>query len=175
MLYGKGGFMNHQTEKKAKEIQELIKNGYNLKDILQKKFNRSNSKLKEHLEKVKDIYTNEELKVLEGMEENQVSILEKEPIKTVDIFKMEEMEVLKELIKNGGEILNLIKNKNNFEIKDHLLISDRVMNLKDYKITSIRLSKEIEQEFNELCEVHKGYSKTMILNYALEEFIKKYK
>ena len=104
--------MNHQTEKKAKEIQELIKNGYNLKDILQKKFNRSNLKLKEHLEKVKDIYTNEELKVLEGMEENQVSILEKEPTKTVDIFKMEEMEVLKELIKNGGEILNLIKNKN---------------------------------------------------------------
>ena len=41
MLYDKGGFMNHQTEKKAKEIQELIKNGYNLKDILQKKFNRS--------------------------------------------------------------------------------------------------------------------------------------
>ena len=41
--------------------------------------------------------------------------------------------------------------------------------------TTLAQAETEEQEFNELCEVHKGYSKTMILNYALEEFIKKYK
>ena len=60
--------MNWQTKQKAEEIKILLNEGYDLKDILQKKFNRSTSKLKEHLQVAKGIYTELEFSILEGKE-----------------------------------------------------------------------------------------------------------
>ena len=58
--------MNWQTKKKAEEIQKLLSEGYDLKEILNLKFNRSTAKLKEHLETAKEVYSKLELDVLEG-------------------------------------------------------------------------------------------------------------
>ena len=68
--------MNWQTKKKAEEIQKLLSEGYDLKEILNLKFNRSTAKLKEHLETAKEVYSQLEIEVLEGR--NTFEVVKKE-------------------------------------------------------------------------------------------------
>ena len=44
-----------------------------------------------------------------------------------------------------------------------------------YKVKSIRISEDVETKFNKFCNEFKQYSKTSMLNYALIEFMEKYK
>ena len=169
--------INHQTIKKANEIKELIKLNYSLRDILQKKFNRSRAKLEEHINIAKELYTKEELNILLTKEKNNITQFIKKDVEIYpgnEIINFEELKALKELISHKNELLDLIKT-NNKSIKNHLIISDNVSELKDNRITSVRISQELEREFNDICRNYKSLSKTIILNQAIYEFIEKYK
>ena len=169
--------MNWQTRKKIEEIQKLLSEGYDLKEILHLKFNRSITKLKEHLEIAKEIYSQNELDILEG----KVAL---EPVKkefyapSMEIFPPEKMKALEDLINHSGELLSLLNNKSKGqteEIINHLLIPDNFLQISDIKVKSIRISEDVDKKFNEFCKEFKQYSKTSILNYALIEFMEKYK
>ena len=169
--------MNWQTKKKAEEIQKLLSEGYDLKEILNLKFNRSTAKLKEHLETAKEVYSQLELDVLEGR--NTLEVVKKEfHAPSMEIFPPEKMKALENLINHSDELLNLLNNKNKPQAEDvinHLLIPDEFLQIADIKVKSIRISEDVEKKFNEFCGEFKQYSKTSMLNYALIEFMEKYK
>ena len=75
-------------------------------------------------------------------------------------------------------LLYLVNNKNKPQAEDiinHLLIPDEYLQIADIKVKSIRISEDVETKFNEFCGEFKQYSKTSMLNYALIEFMEKYK
>lgn len=170
--------LNHQTKAKAERIRKLIRNGKVHKEILDLEFRSRKSNLKDHLDKAINFYTDYEFNLLmcnNSNNINEVVKIEKELYPSNEIFKLNDIEALKELINYKNDILNLIKNKKINEAKDSLIISDKIKNTRDYKITSIRISPELEKEFNKFCNEYKAYSKTQLFNQAIEELIKKYK
>ena len=170
--------MNWQTKQKAEEIKILLNEGYYLKDILQKKFNRSTSKLKEHLQVAKGIYTELEFSILEGKEKMEISVKKEVPQQVAEVFSIEKMKALENLINHSDELLNLLNGKSKVQAEDvinHLLIPDEFLQIADIKVKSIRISEDVEKKFNEFCGEFKQYSKTSMLNYALIEFMEKYK
>lgn len=170
--------LNHQTKLKAERIRELINNGKVYKEILDLEFRSRKSNLKDHLDKAINFYTDYEFNLLMGNQSkniNEIAKVEKELYPINEIFKLNDIEALKELINYKNDILSLIKNKSNKVSDEVLLISNRIKDTKDYKITSIRISPELEKEFNEFCNGYKAYSKTQLFNQAIEEIIQKYK
>lgn len=172
--------MNWQTKKKAEEIKKMLTDGYGLKEILQMKFNRSLVKLKEHLEIAKEMYSDLELGVLEGKLEQSLEVVKKEfHAPSMEIFTPEKMKALENLINNSDELLKLLNNKstnsNSQEVINHLLIPNELLQINDIKVKSIRLSEQVEKDFNKFCDEFKQYSKTSLLNFALIEFMEKYK
>lgn len=169
--------MNWQTKKKAEEIQKLLSEGYDLKEILNLKFNRSTSKLKEHLETAKEVYSQLEIDVLEGR--NTLEVVKKEfHAPSMEIFPPEKMKALESLINHSDELLNLLNGKSKVQTENvinHLIIPDEFLQIADIKVKSIRISEDVEKKFNEFCGEFKQYSKTSMLNYALIEFMEKYK
>jgi hypothetical protein len=88
------------------------------------------------------------------------------------------MKALENLINHSDELLNLLNGKSKVQAEDvinHLLIPDEFLQIADIKVKSIRISEDVEKKFNEFCGEFKQYSKTSMLNYALIEFMEKYK
>ena len=166
--------MNWQTKQKAEEIKKLLNDGYDLKDILQKKFNRSTLKLKEHLKVAKDIYTEFEISILEGKEKMEISVKEEVPKQIVEVFSIEKIKALENLINHSDELLALLNKKNSQNITNHLIIPNDLLQISDIKVKSIRISEKVESDFNKFCDEFKQYSKTSLLNFALIEFMEKY-
>ena len=158
--------MNWQTKQKAEEIKILLNEGYDLKDILQKKFNRSTSKLKEHLQVAKGIYTELELSILEGKEKMEISVKKEVPQQVAEVFSIEKIKALENLINHSDELLALLNNKNSQDITNHLIIPNYLLQISDIKVKSIRISEKIEGDFNKFCNEFKQYSKTSLLNFA---------
>ncbi len=170
--------MNWQTKKKAEEIQKMLSEGCDLKEILQVKFNRSVAKLKEHIEMAKELYSELELKILEGKESFHSPVKKVFHAPSMEIFPPEKMKALEDLLNHSDELLSLLNNKNNLQSEDiinHLLIPDEYLQIADIKVKSIRISEDVEGKFNKFCDKFKQYSKTSMLNYALIEFMEKYK
>ncbi len=168
--------MNWQTRQKAEEIKKLLNDGYDLKDILQKKFNRSTSKLKEHLEIAKDIYTELELFILEGKDKMEISIKKEVPQQqVVEVFSIEKIKALENLINHSDDLIALLNRSDLLNITNHLIIPNDLLQISDIKVKSIRISEKIENDFNDFCDEFKQYSKTSLLNFALVEFMEKYK
>ena len=104
--------MNWQTKKKAEEIQKMLSEGCDLKEILQVKFNRSVAKLKEHIEMAKELYSELELKILEGKESFHSPVKKVFHAPSMEIFPPEKMKALEDLLNHSDELLNLLNNKN---------------------------------------------------------------
>ena len=170
--------MNWQTKKKAEEIQKMLAEGCDLKEILQVKFNRSVAKLKEHIEMARELYSDLELKILEGKESFYSPVKKVFHAPSMEIFPPEKMKALEDLLNHSDELLSLLNNNKNLQSEDiinHLLIPDEYLQIADIKVKSIRISEDVEKKFNEFCDKFKQYSKTSMLNYALIEFMEKYK
>lgn len=172
--------VNSQTQKKVYEIKNLITEGKNYREILNLKFGRSVKDLNKFLERAKELFSEEELYILMGKEENnsnEVIQVKKEFLPGNEIINHKELQDLKELLHYKDDLINLLKVKEIHEeaqLIHKLEIAEDVTNLKDNKITTIRLSIDLEKKFNEICEKNKSYSKTLIFNQALYEFINKY-
>lgn len=171
---------NPQTQKKANDIKNLILSGRTYREILNSKFNRSVKELEKFIERAKELFSIEELHILMAKEENKLNKVVqvgKEFIPGNEIINPKELQDLKELIYYKNDLLSLLKSKKineEAQLIHSLEIAEEVSSLKDNKITTIRLSTQLEKQFNKICENNKSYSKTLIFNQALYEFINKY-
>lgn len=161
--------MQPTTRKKINEIQEMINNGVEEKEIIKTKFRSSPKSYKEWIEKFGDYLVRENLEVTiqhEGVE-NQIEF----------IPTTKDLEKLKSLLDNADSLLELLK-KDKVCDKDDiniLYVPDEFVKLEDVKVSTVRLSKAIEERFNKFVADQKRYSKTSLLNLALVEFLEKYK
>ena len=172
--------MNHQTIKKAEEIKNLLNSGYSSKEILQLKFNRSRAKLEEHIRNTQGLYSEQEINFLleKGTQISKIPVNQfqnKSIALNTEIVSFDDLQAIKELINAKDKLMALLEPQTSIKIHNHLLIDNRVSELKDNKITSFRISQELEKEFNEICNNYKSLSKTIIFNQAIFEFIEKYK
>ena len=173
--------INWQTEKKINEIKELLQTGYSLKDILQKKFNRSTQKLKAHIDENRAYYNQEEYKILSGemVEEGQevAQILKAENLHNLPSILDDKanLKALELLLKNSSKIIQLIE-KTDLESNtiDHLNIPKGFLTEEEIKVKSFRIAKSIDLAFDSFCDTNKEYNKTELFNFALKEFIEKY-
>ena len=89
--------------------------------------------------------------------------------------RFKSVKALENLINHSDELLALLNKKDLPDITNHLIIPNDLLQISDIKVKSIRISEKIEADFNDFCDEFKQYSKTSLLNFALVEFMEKYK
>ena len=175
--------MNTATRKKLNEIVKLIQGGANEKDILNNKFNRNRSKMKDWINKFSNEFTPQEkdmllfkkYEVVKQSKEanmaipvNALEILERHDKRLKDLDKYEQR--LKDLeLKFESQVL-----EDNAYSTDVLHIDDSILKLKSV-VRSIRINNDLTYQLNIIAEKHLNYSKTNLWNQMLSEFIEKYK
>lgn len=75
----------------------------------------------------------------------------------------------KYFLENIDKILNIQE-----QSEGRIIVPKDILKMKSV-VKSVRVSEEIMQEFDELCDDNRNYSKINLLNLALREFIDKYK
>ena len=158
--------MQQSTKNKIIEIQKMLSDGITEKDIIKMKFKSSPKAYKEWLDKFGSYLTvkQETTFVIEEKEQNQIAFIPTEK----DIIK------LKSLLENADDLLNLLNTKQEIEELHVLEVPEELLKLYDVKISSLRISKAIEDRFNKFVDKNKKYSKTSLINMALVEFLDKY-
>ncbi|MGL5644690.1 hypothetical protein [Cetobacterium sp.] len=158
--------MQQSTKNKIIEIQKMLSDGITEKDIIKMKFKSSPKAYKEWLDKFGSYLTvkQETTLVIEEKEQNQIAFIPTEK----DIIK------LKSLLENADDLLNLLNTKQEIEELHVLEVPEELLKLYDVKISSLRISKAIEDRFNKFVDKNKKYSKTSLINMALIEFLDKY-
>lgn len=141
--------MQKSTMNKILEINKLLEAGASEKDIIRSKFKNSKKLYLEWTEKYGKFISNN----------------------TTDINMFDlDINKLRLLIENTDKILKLLDVEN----RALLNVPDELLKLDDIKISTVRLSKRIEERFIELALKNKMYTKTTLLNLAILEFIEKY-
>lgn len=158
--------MQQSTKNKIIEIQKMLSDGITEKDIIKMKFKSSPKAYKEWLDKFGSYLTvkQETTLVIEEKEQNQIAFIPTEN----DIIK------LKSLLENADDLLSLLNTKQEIEELHVLEVPEELLKLYDVKISSLRISKAIEDRFNKFVDKNKKYSKTSLINMALVEFLDKY-
>lgn len=158
--------MQQSTKNKIIEIQKMLSDGITEKDIIKMKFKSSPKAYKEWLDKFGSYLTvkQETTLVIEEKEQNQIAFIPTEN----DIIK------LKSLLENADDLLSLLNAKQEIEELHVLEVPEELLKLYDVKISSLRISKAIEDRFNKFVDKNKKYSKTSLINMALVEFLDKY-
>lgn len=158
--------MQQSTKNKIIEIQKMLSDGITEKDIIKMKFKSSPKAYKEWLDKFGSYLTvkQETTLVIEEKEQNQIAFIPTEK----DIIK------LKSLLENADDLLSLLNTKQEIEELNVLEVPEELLKLYDVKISSLRISKAIEDRFNKFVDKNKKYSKTSLINMALVEFLDKY-
>lgn len=158
--------MQQSTKNKIIEIQKMLGDGITEKDIIKMKFKSSPKAYKEWLDKFGSYLTvkQETSLVIEEKEQNQIAFIPTEN----DIIK------LKSLLENADDLLSLLNVKQEIEELHVLEVPEELLKLYDVKISSLRISKAIEDRFNKFVDKNKKYSKTSLINMALVEFLDKY-
>lgn len=159
--------MVNATRKKLDEILEMIRNGATKKEVRTKKFSRNPNTMKEWIKKVSKELTDDEKRLL-SFTDIQAPLVIKEPVslpmkvisKVEDHEKQleaynERLEALESIIKENTEITSATTT-------NVLIVDDKI--LKSKAITrSIRVCPEIINEFNQLAEDHRNFSKPTCL------------
>lgn len=160
--------MQQNTKKKINEIQQMINDGIEEKEIIKLKFKSSPKFYKEWIEKFGSY-----LKI--KSEEIAVQQIELNNIPFVPTNY--EIEKLKNLLENAEDLLALLNKEKTYDMHNINILSvpEELLKLNDVKLATIRISEKIEKDFNKLVAKNKLYSKTSLINLALLEFIEKYK
>lgn len=158
--------MQKSTKLKIIEIQKMLDSGIDEKEIIKAKFKSSPKAYNEWIDKWGS-YLKMELPVQKNnnIESNELLFIPTEN----DIIK------LKKLLENTDDLIALLNKEEKIEEINILQVPEELLKLKDIKISSVRISENIEKQFNDLVAKNKLYSKTALMNMALLEFIDKYK
>lgn len=180
--------MNWQTKKKAEEIKALLQEGYELKDILDKKFKRSKKALEEHLSITSNLFTVEELKILKGQANALSEVIPTKSLiqKPVDEEYYGNLTLLQQpdsinkmsfILENFDKLEKLLKDdKSNADyssVTEVLHIPEECQSSKesDIKRASIRVKSDIYEKFNKFCEKNKSFKKTDLLTHAIFRYL----
>lgn len=160
--------MQQNTKKKINEIQQMINEGIEEKEIIKLKFKSSPKFYKEWIEKFGSY-----LKI----ENKEIAIQQIELNNIPFIPTNHEIEKLKNLLENAEDLLALLNKEKTYDMHSINILSvpEELLKLNDVKLATIRISEKIEKDFNKLVAKNKLYSKTSLINLALLEFIEKYK
>lgn len=167
--------MQEKTREKIKAIQEMIDSGVTKKEIIKIKFKSSPKAYNEWLSKF-----GEHLNSISKEAPREVAEVKKEDVVVYGGFIPTEKEMikLKNLLDNADDLLSLLNGNYNISDEMHeinvLEVPDELLKMYDVKISSLRISKAIENRFNKFVEKNKKYSKTSLVNMALVEFLDKY-
>lgn len=176
--------MNVLTKKKLNDILDLVISGTNFNEILEKKFSNNLKKKNEWFNKNKSNFSDEEMKILidfmnyEKEENTEVlpKITDKETEHksntSVILSKFQDKNLEKKFIYLLDHIDDFLKIGEKLE--NELMIPKDLLNLPSI-IKTMRVSKEISDEFDEFCMNHKNYTKIQILNFVLKDFMNRYK
>lgn len=158
--------MQKSTKLKIIEIQKMLDSGIDEKEIIKAKFKSSPKAYNEWIDKWGN-YLKMELPVQKNnnIESNELVFIPTEN----DIIK------LKKLLENTDDLIALLNKDKKIEEINILQVPEELLKLKDIKISSVRISENIEKQFNDLVAKNKLYSKTALMNMALLEFVDKYK
>lgn len=158
--------MQKSTKLKIVEIQKMLDSGIDEKEIIKAKFKSSPKAYNEWIDKWGS-YLKTELPIQKNnnIESDELVFIPTEN----DIIK------LKKLLENTDDLIALLSKEEKIEEINILQVPEKLLKLKDIKISSVRISENIEKQFNDLVAKNKLYSKTALLNMALLEFINKYK
>lgn len=176
--------MDYKTEKKIKEIKEMIKNKIDFKEICKKKFNTEN-KRKDFLSKNEKEFTDKELKYLQYVAEVEII----EDIENTENIKKEE----KALVTNNVNFYDILKASDKDKIKflasdlvlekivqlleedtKHILtIPQEIYGFKDIENKTIRVSSELYERLTKLGKDN-NVKNIHLTNFMIEEFLKKY-
>ena len=181
MLQG-GEKMHTNTRNKLDEVLNLLRSGETFQEVIKTKFSRSKKRYSDFLDRVKKEVTQEEWEILKMTE---APVLVKNEVVTpgppkslmAALNDTTKVEAFLKILENSEAILKVIEgSQSKEEAEDYFTIPVDYLKLNDTKTKSFRLSNEIDQAFNSICEELKGeYTKTTILNYVLGEFIKNYR
>lgn len=158
--------MQKSTKLKIMEIQKMLDSGIDEKEIIKAKFKSSPKAYNEWIDKWGN-YLKTELPIQKNnnIKSNELVFIPTEN----DIIK------LKKLLENTDDLIALLNKEEKIEEINILQVPEELLKLKDIKISSVRISENIEKQFNDLVAKNKLYSKTALMNMALLEFIDKYK
>lgn len=158
--------MQKSTKLKIMEIQKMLDSGIDEKEIIKAKFKSSPKAYNEWIDKWRN-YLKTELPIQKNnnIKSNELVFIPTEN----DIIK------LKKLLENTDDLIALLNKEEKIEEINILQVPEELLKLKDIKISSVRISENIEKQFNDLVAKNKLYSKTALMNMALLEFIDKYK
>lgn len=138
-------------------------------------------KLFENKEEIEECITEEVPKITnenntEVLQENTNGVITKELQQITVVNEISEMMKNVELVskfkyflENIDKILNIQE-----QSEGRIIVPKDILKMKSV-VKSMRVSEEIMQEFDELCDDNRNYSKINLLNLALREFIDKYK
>lgn len=147
---------------------------------------------------LKNIPQKNDLKII-GEKKSEKNISDENGLVDVSAYNLQNMtlddlkglsarETLSMLILNAPELLMTLqknkhldkindfieKNENLEKIENILVVPDEVLNLKDNVAKSVRISRSIEDEFDKVV-AQTPYTKSALLNFALKEFVEKYR
>lgn len=194
--------MNKLTKKKLDDILAMINAGNDFDYIVEKKFGKSYQKKNEWLEKYSFSFTQEEKEILKDFyssQKSEVTNVLQDITENTNVVEEENTEVLQKITDEENQdyknttpaIAERFKNKdleNKFlylldnidellkigkRLEDDLVIPKELLDLPSI-VKSMRVAKEISDEFDDFCSRHKNYSKIQILNFALKDFMEKY-
>ena len=170
--------LQKSTLKKIEEINELVREGKTKEDIIKLKFKQSPKTFQEWMDKFgkyvdfkleRDDREIEEFEVHEDyqlMQRDKFASLLTNEI-NIDKFC--------KLLEASDDLLALLDKKDD-DVEDVLYISaEFIKEHSTNKLYSFRLNEELIERLNQLCADNKQYNKNTIMNYMLNEFVKKYK
>lgn len=196
--------MNKLTKKKLDDILNLISAGNDFDYIVEKKFGKSCQKKNEWIDKYRFEFTKGEQELLQAFynynsQKSEVTNVLQDITENSNVVDEKNTEVLQKITDEENQnyknttpaIAERFKNKdleNKFlylldnidellkigkRLEDDLVIPKELLDMPSI-VKSMRVAKEISDEFDDFCSRHKNYSKIQILNFALKDFMEKY-
>jgi len=173
-----GGRMELQkkTLEKIAKINTSIDKGATLEDIKKEHFQGRKDRRDYYLAKYSGYIKPIKKKEPPYFEKIQHLPLERESNPLEVLFKGEdELKAFRDLIENHSKIMELLESKKaSGEDINVLEVPQDLIKIKDLRVRSQRISREIEKDFDEVIKKFPEYSKTTLINLALLEFVKKY-
>lgn len=175
--------MRKVTLDKINDIKKLQQEGKTDVEIVREKFGRNWKKYHEFMGKHKLLEIAPQFKKYEPSYDIEIAeettIIKKEmPLQNspVQILAPEELGKLRQLIDSSDDLLALLqKPSDDIEEIQILEVPEELVKIGDLRVRSMRISESIEREFDDLVKDSRLYSKTSLINHALQEYIKKYK
>lgn len=201
----KGGLYmgrNGTTERKIKEIQELLKAGTPVKQIVKEKFHGGIKTYLEFLNRNSEHFNDfpqafdikprgemVEAKKTANKSLTDVSKFTIGDLQEKNLEKLSAEELGKLLILYAPKLLSMISQAQHVEkinkfinekdnlikLDDVLVVPEEILKATDKRNRTLRLSEKLEKEFDEVVAQYGMYSKTDLLNLAVKDFIIKYK